>query len=110
MDQEGFWFKVWLPGEEPQSPVYEIDSPVARKLADLFGISQDLNHVMSATQILLSQPLDEIDPTMKDALWSSALMAYGRCFLSGVREKLLDKDVEACVPDLLDRHKLFLDT
>lgn len=79
---------------EPQA-VYEMRTPAARAVADLLAIQQDLTFVWEACDLLLELPTD--DPALRRlltrALWSSALVAYARCFGTGKRLGLSEDDV-----------------
>jgi len=74
-----------------------LDMPSARVLADQAGIIQDLQFVMDCCKRLLNElakPEDDRDPLMPLALWSSAVMAYARCFGKGKRFGLTTEDVK----------------
>jgi hypothetical protein len=80
---------------EPQT-VYEMRTPDAREVADLLAVQQDLTYVWEACDLLLDLPTD--DPGLRKlltrALWSSALVAYARCFATGKRLGFNDDDVQ----------------
>lgn len=74
-----------------------LDVPSARVLADQAGIIQDLQFVMDCCKRLLNElakPEDDRDPLLPLALWSSAVMAYARCFGKGKRFGLTTEDVK----------------
>ena len=78
-------------------PTVALDVPSARVLADQAAIIQDLQFVMDCCKRLLAElakPEEERDPLMPLALWSSAVMAYGRCFGKGKRFALTAEDVK----------------
>jgi hypothetical protein len=74
----------------PQVPglTVALDIPSARILADQASIIQDLQFVMDCCKRLLTElerPEDHRDGVVPQALWSSALVAYARCFGKGRR-------------------------
>jgi hypothetical protein len=72
-------------------PTVALDVPSANVLADQASIIQDLQFVMDCCKRLLpelAKPDEDRDPVMPLALWSSAVMAYGRCFSKGKRYAL----------------------
>ena len=77
-------------------PTVAIDVPSAHVLADQASIISELQFVMDCCKRLLAdlaQPEEERDPLMPLALWSSAVLAYGRCFSKGKRFALSNDDV-----------------
>ena len=85
-------------GTSQQAPglTVALDMPSARILADQAAIIQDLQFVMDCCKRLLAelgQPEEERDPIVPLALWSSALVAYARCFGEGGRPGLTVEDV-----------------
>ena len=77
-------------------PTVAIDVPSAQVLADQASIISELQFVMDCCKRLLAdlaQPEEERDPLMPLALWSSAVLAYGRCFSKGKRFALSNDDV-----------------
>ena len=80
---------------EPQT-VYEMRTPDARAVADLLAMQQDLIYVWEACDLLLDLPTDDpgLQALLNRALWSSALVAYARCFATGKRLGLNDDDVQ----------------
>jgi len=74
-----------------------LDVPSARVLADQASIIQDLQLVMDSCKRLLAElarPEEERDGAVPQALWSSALLAYGRCFEKDRPSGLTDADIE----------------
>ena len=85
-------------GTSPQVPALTValDIPSARILADQASIIQDLQFVMDCCMRLLTEldkPEEDRDGVMPQALWSSALVAYARCFGQGGRPGLATEDV-----------------
>ena len=77
-------------------PTVAIDVPSAQVLADQASIISELQFVMDCCKRLLAdlaKPEEERDPLMPLALWSSAVLAYGRCFSKGKRFALSSGDV-----------------
>ena len=73
-----------------------LDTPSALVLADQASTIQDLQFVMDCCKRLLTElakPGEERDPVVPQALWSSALVAYARCFGKGGRSGLATEDV-----------------
>lgn len=73
-----------------------LDLPSAQILADQAGIIQDLQFVMDCCKRLLTElaePEEDRDGVVPQALWSSALVAYARCFGKGRRFGLATDDV-----------------
>ncbi|MGD0246140.1 MAG: hypothetical protein ABSB59_38230 [Streptosporangiaceae bacterium] len=78
-------------------PTVALDVPSARVLADQASIIAELQFVMDCCKQLLpelAKPGEERDPLMPLALWSSAVLAYGRCFSKGKRFALSAEDVK----------------
>ena len=77
-------------------PTVAIDVPSAHILADQASIISDFQYVMDCCKRLLAElakPEEERDQLMPLALWSSAVLAYGRCFSKGKRFALTNEDV-----------------
>ena len=85
-------------GTSRQSPglTVALDTPSARILADQTSVIQDLQFVMDCCKRLLAElarPEEDRDGVVPLALWSSAVMAYARCFGEGRRSGLTAEDV-----------------
>ena len=77
-------------------PTVALDVPSAHVLADQASTIQDLQFVMDCCKRLLTElakPEDERDAVVPQALWSSAVVAYARCFGKGGRSGLATDDV-----------------
>jgi hypothetical protein len=77
-------------------PTVAIDVPSAQVLADQASIISELQFVMDCCKRLLAdlaKPEEERDPLLPLALWSSSVLAYGRCFSKGKRFTLTNDDV-----------------
>ena len=83
---------------EPDMLTVALDVASAQILADQASIIQDLQFVMDCCKRLLTElakPEDDRDAVVPQALWSAALVAYGRCFGKGKRFGLSAEDVRA---------------
>jgi hypothetical protein len=83
-------------GGSPELLTVPLDMPSAYVLADQASTIQDLQFVMDCCKRLLTElakPEDERDAVVPQALWSSALVAYARCFGKGGRSGLATEDV-----------------
>jgi hypothetical protein len=83
-------------GGSPEMLTVALDMPSAHVLADQASTIQDLQFVMDCCKRLLTElakPEDERDAVVPQALWSSALVAYARCFGKGGRSGLATDDV-----------------
>jgi hypothetical protein len=83
----------------PEVPALTValDLPSAQILADQASILQDLQFVMDCCKRLLTElarPEEDRDGVVPQALWSSALVAYARCFGKGRRFGLATEDVQ----------------
>ena len=77
-------------------PTVALDVPSAHVLADQASIIQDLQFVMDCCKRLLTELAkseEDRDPVLPVALWSSAVLAYARCFGKGKRFGLATEDV-----------------
>ena len=83
-------------GGSPEMLTVALDMPSAHVLADQASTIQDLQFVMDCCKRLLTElakPEEERDAVVPQALWSSALVAYARCFGKGGRSGLATEDV-----------------
>lgn len=85
-------------GTSRQAPglTVALDTPSARVLADQTSVIQDFQFVMDCCKRLLEElatPEEDRDGVVPLALWSSALVAYARCFDEGRRSGLTAEDV-----------------
>jgi hypothetical protein len=74
-----------------------LDTPSAQVLADQASIINDLQFVMDCCKRLLTEldkPQEDRDGVVPQALWSSALVAYARCFGEDRRAGLAIDDVQ----------------
>jgi len=83
----------------PSKPMLTValDVPSAYILADQAAIIQDLQFVMDCCKRLLAElakPEEDRDTILPLAIWSSAVIAYTRCFGKGKRFGLTTEDVQ----------------
>jgi hypothetical protein len=83
----------------PEKPMLTValDVPSAYILADQAAIIQDLQFVMDCCKRLLTElakPEEDRDTILPLAIWSSAVVAYTRCFGKGKRFGLTTDDVQ----------------
>jgi hypothetical protein len=74
-----------------------LDTPAARILADQASLINDLQFVMDCCKRLLTEldkPQEDRDGVVPQALWSAALVAYGRCFSEDRRSGLTIDDIQ----------------
>lgn len=99
--------------DSPDALTVALETPSARLLADQAGIIADLQFVMESCKRLLTElarPEEERDAVVPLALWSSALVTYGRCFGSGRHLGLTAEDIRS-LPlkgEVLEYHKWVL--
>ena len=82
-------------------PTVAIDVPSAHVLADQASIISELQFVMDCCKRLLielAKPEEERDQLIPLALWSSAVLAYGRCFSKGRRFALASPERQRPAP------------
>lgn len=78
-----------------------LKSPQAREYGDLFAITQDLEFATRALRRAIPLIPDNSDDAslLAEALWTSAVVTYARCFGSGRRTRLVDDALaEATAP------------
>lgn len=89
----------------------EITDSTASELAEWWAIAHDLDHVIAAISKLLSMfDKAEEDPTLQRALWTSALVAYIRCFKTGRRTTLDPEIYKALEGQPIEAHQYYKDT
>jgi len=82
----------------------------SQELAELFGIRQDLNQAMEFCDQVLRMygQLAAADFNAFEALFTTAVIKYARCFSSGVRPRLSDIACPRFSPEQLAAHEFFL--
>lgn len=68
--------------EEPPQTMRRLDTGAARKLADLAAVLDDLQVALRCCERLLTE-LDSGDDVQVEALWTTAVLSYARCFGDG---------------------------
>jgi hypothetical protein len=96
--QDEEWFND-MDAASPEQPMLTValDVPSAYILSDQAAIIQDLQFVMDCCKRLLTElekPEEERDGILPLAIWSSAVVAYTRCFSKGKRFGLATEDVQ----------------
>src|SRR5437868_2241735 len=75
-----------------EAPMFELQLDSARRLASLVSVHQDVDFAISCLERLQTQiGSTERDVMLETCLWSSALVAYCRCFAEGKRHGLSEK-------------------
>lgn len=70
-----------------------LETPAARALADLTSMADDLQVVLRCCERLLAElGADRPDDLVVEALWTTALLSYGRCFHDAGRGMVLTED------------------
>jgi hypothetical protein len=89
----------------------EYEGEHAQELAEWVSIANDLQHVIEACKLLIEMmDSGNEDATLQRALWSSALVAYVRCFKTGRRMSLNPSIYSGLEGDLLALHQTNVDT
>ena len=84
--------------QQAAGPTVALEIPSARVLADQASVIQDLEFVMDCCKRLLAElaaPSADADAAVPVALWSSALVAYARCFNGDGESGLTADDVQS---------------
>ena len=91
-------------------PIAAIDFAEARTLADYEGLKQDLTAVAeTCTRLEELLKIDSKDHILVEALWTSALIRYARCFATGKRYGLEESVFDGLNGDPIGTHRLFID-
>ena len=88
------------PGGEP-IPLHQVETPEARLYADLVGTAHDLDRV----RLFIDAWFQTEDLVLQDALFTAALIAYRRCFTTGVRAQLDPAELTALGNDAAEFHR-----
>jgi hypothetical protein len=95
---------------QEQLPMSELRTPEAEHLGDLSLIVLDLRSTIDICRRLLEElQKDDQDAILIEALWTSALVKYARCFASGKRFGLDEKIFEHFDGDPIGAHRYFID-
>jgi hypothetical protein len=112
-----------VPVIRPGQPIayFRVEFEEAKEAEDWFGIYQDLGIVVSAAnqaadiaerqrrqeqETPLSSPTVCPEHIVKHSLWSAALVAYVRCFATGVRARF-DESIFGDAEDVIQRHRYY---
>lgn len=76
--------------EGQEIPIHKSTLPEAQRLSDLESLAHDLSVTAEMIRKLIE---GQSDPILLQALFAAALIAYRRCFTSGIREALVNADV-----------------
>lgn len=110
------------PAAAGETPSFELDLEEARDSEELHALYRDLEYVIETVNQLsahLRQYRDRLGNTasvggadiIARALWEAALVAYIRCFTSGVRQHKLDEGIFVGEAEYLrEWHDLYKDT
>ena len=91
-------------------PIAAVDFGEARTLADLEGLKQDLAAVAETCSRLAELlKVDSKDHIVVEALWTSALIRYARCFADGKRYGLEESIFNGLNGDPIGTHRVFID-
>lgn len=100
---------VEMSPEQTDCPIVKVDFEEAKTLADLGALTQDLGAVMqTCTRLMDLLREDSNDHILLEALWTSALVRYARCFSSGKRYGLDDSVFNGLNGDPIGTHRLYM--
>jgi hypothetical protein len=88
--------------------VRRLESPAAADLSHLAEVFEDLQTVLRCCeQLVTALRVPAPDPALVEALWTTALLSYARCFAAGALE---EADVSTAQPEgeVLDWHRVVL--
>lgn len=95
--------------EQIDCPIAKVDFEEAKTLADLGALRQDLGAVMqTCTRLLDLLRTDSEDHILLEALWTSALVRYARCFAEGKRYGLDESVFSGLNGDPVGTHRLYI--
>jgi hypothetical protein len=104
-----------LASEAPPAELRLLDAPAAQALARLNATFEDLQTVLQCCERLVAEVAPgnhERDEVVVEALWTSALLSYSRCFMAGDGHAaaLREEDLTATQThaDVLEWHKILL--
>jgi hypothetical protein len=102
-----------VPSAAP-SAVRRLRSPAALALADMAALFEDLQTVLRCCERLvleIDRPATEADDLAVEALWTTAVLSYARCFTPGPRGTGLTEDditSTGLAGDVLGWHRVLL--
>jgi hypothetical protein len=91
--------------------VRRLDTPAAQELGDLVSVLDDLQTVLSCCERLVTELAGSPgrpDALALEALWTTALLSYARCFSNGGKSGLTEQDVTETPlqGEVLEWHKM----
>jgi hypothetical protein len=90
-------------------PIAKVDFEEAKTLADLAALTQDLGAVMlTCTRLMDLIEEKSKDQILVEALWTSALVRYSRCFANGKRFGLEESLFSGLNGDPIAVHRYFM--
>jgi len=101
-------------GAPPTAPhaVRRLEGPAPAALADLVETFEELQTVLRCCERLVAEvAADEPDAVLVEALWTMALLSYGRCFSAGAGDSALtEADLTAAQPagEVVEWHRMLL--
>jgi len=98
-----------MTSEKLDNPIAKVDFEDARMLADLGAIAQDLGAVMETCSRLKELLKDNSqDHLLVEALWTTALIKYARCFTDSKRFGLSESLFQGLQGDPVGAHRLYI--
>lgn len=81
----------------PPTVVRRLDGTSARALADLSARFDDLQTVLKCCERLVTElAVNRVDDVVVEAVWTTALLSYARCFATGTTDTALtEEDLKA---------------
>lgn len=99
--------------EHTDSINYLIPNFISKKLIDYNSIRNDLEHVISATKILIAKKNDKNkNPVIIACIWHSIIITYGKCFTDASNGQRTKLEIDTILKDdneLKDIHKKLMD-
>lgn len=98
-----------MTAEQVECPIAKVDFEEAKVLADLGALTQDLGAVLQTCKRLMDLlEEDSKDHILVEALWTSALVRYVRCFADGKRFGLDESLFAGLNGDPIGTHRLYI--
>jgi hypothetical protein len=89
-----------------------VDDPAAAALVGVVEVFEDLQTVLGCCERLVTELAveGEPDPVVVEAVWTTALLSYARCFATGNAVALTESDLTSTQssPEVLEWHRLLL--
>lgn len=98
-----------MSAEPRELPIAAVDFEQAKTLADLASLTQDLGTAMlTCTRLMRLLEEQSTDHILVEALWTSALVRYARCFANGKRFGLKESLFSGLNGDPVGTHRYFM--